>query len=116
RLVRAKRGKTAMHSDLENSNVIAQRLRDLPAELPPPLNWTEFQHRLKRKPTPMWRYAALAAGLAAFVAGVAMWSRIGPSRITAQPELPMLTLPDPQSLAQAKASERWLARLPAEPA
>jgi len=110
-----------MHSHLENSTAIAQRLRDLPAELPPPMEWTEFQRHMNRRPVSMWRYAALAAGLAAFVAGTAMWSRLGPIQYqtqtaTAQAELPMLALPDPKSLAQAKVSERWLARLPAEPA
>src|SRR5918994_1823235 len=71
----------------------------------------------RAKPDRTWQYTALAAGFAAFVAGLALWSRVtAPEHALniadAQSELPMLTLPDPQSLAQAEASERWLARLP----
>src|SRR5687768_89185 len=107
-----------MHSDLKSSSAIAQSLRDLPAELPPPLSWTQFQHRMNRKPVSAWRYAMLAAGLAALVAGVAVWSRVSPPRsvahivTTSQAELPMFTLPDPRSIEQSKASERWLTHLP----
>jgi hypothetical protein len=110
-----------MHSDVTDL-FIAERLRELPAELAPPLSYAEFQPHMatqRAKPYRTWQYTALAAGFAAFVAGLALWSRgTAPEHASnlanTQSELPMLTLPDPQSLAQAEASERWLARLPAE--
>ena len=111
-----------MHPHL--SDTMAERLRELPAELAPPLSWAELQLRMSTSaagPNRTWQYTALAAGIAAVVAGLALWSRvIAPGRVLAiaddKVELPMLALPDPQSLAQAEASERWLARLPAEQA
>lgn len=113
-----------MHSDLEHSPIVTQRLRELPAELAPPLSWEEFQPRMAERfaeSRSTWRYAALAAGIAAFVAGLAMWSRVSsPSRSTnaptAQSNIQVLSLPDQQTISQAQAAERWLARLPTEPA
>lgn len=113
-----------MHSDLENPALISERLRELPAELTPPLSWPQLQQRLIEGGATRlaaWRYAVLAAGLAAVVAGTALWSRmIPPDRQSevdgVQTQLPMLTMPDPQSVARAQASEVWLANLPAEPA
>src|SRR5215207_530308 len=109
-----------MHPNV--TNLIADRLRELPAELAPPLSWAEFQPHIAAqlvKPDRTWQYTALAAGFAAFVAGLALWSRVTTPEhalniADAQSELPMLTLPDPQALTQAEAAERWLARLPAE--
>jgi hypothetical protein len=113
-----------MRPNVVDSQGIAQRMQDLPAEAAPPLSWAEFQPRMvarRVKPALAWRYAALAAGIAALVAGLALWSRVPPPGrplifAGTPPELPMLTLPDSRSLVQAAASERWLARLPAEPA
>lgn len=113
-----------MHSDLEHPALVSERLRELPVELTPPLSWPQFQQRLivgggARMAT--WRYAVLAAGLAAVVAGTALWSRLIPPdrRLNAdggQAQLPMLTMPDSQSVERAEASQVWLANLPAEPA
>jgi hypothetical protein len=110
----------------------AQRLRELPCELPPPLAWDEFQTRSAARKAELERarhtrqvstrrYTALAAGLAVVVAGLAAWSRLSSPVAEAQieeaaQELPMLAQPDARFMAQAAASERWLSSQPAEPA
>jgi hypothetical protein len=115
-----------------NPRAAARRLRELPCELPPPLTWDEFQSRSAARKAGLERarlarqlsargYLALAASLAVVVAGVAAWSRLSSpvartSVDDAAQELPMLAQPNPRFLAQAAASERWLSRLPAEPA
>ncbi len=89
------------------------------------MSWDEFQRRAAAVPANRnawpWRRAALAAGVAGLIAGLAIWTRlehpINDNTMTSNDaELPMLALPDQRSLDQARASERWLAALPAEPA
>jgi hypothetical protein len=131
-----------MHSDLLETRLIGERMRRLPQECEPPMTWDEFQRaqeaaaareqaestRMKasssRSATPLrWQHLALAAGIAALVAGLAVWGRFswvnggGSSEAhVAQVETPVLIHPNMQYLIQAEASERWLARLPVEPA
>jgi hypothetical protein len=70
-----------MRPDLERvSDDIAQRLRDLPSELAPPFDWTEFRRRGRERAWPRrnavkWQHAAAAAGVTVFIAGMAMWGR-----------------------------------------
>jgi hypothetical protein len=118
-----------MQPDLEHSTLVADRLRELPVELAPPLAWDEFRLHLQDLPAQpnrttarqAWRYAALAAGVATLVAGLAIWSRMNPQANElelaghVQAELPDLSLPDFRIIKQAEASERWLASLPTEP-
>ena len=127
-----------MHSDLLETRLMGERMRRLPQECEPPMSWEEFQ-RVQAVPSdgteaaratrfgaaaPLrWQHLALAAGIAALVAGLAVWGRIswlgvgdGSHAHLAQVEAPMLVQPDRQYLVQAEASERWLARLPVEPA
>lgn len=99
------------------------RLRELPTETAPPYDWAEFQLRAREgaKPTVKWTHAAVAAGIAAVVAGVALWSRVQPVKQSVEigvmrADAPLVVAVDPQAAAQAEASERWLARLPVEPA
>jgi hypothetical protein len=72
---------------------------------------------------PRWSQVAIAASVCATVVALALWGRASLMHVddamlapTAEAELPMLAQPDKQSLAQAEMSERWLARLPVEPA
>lgn len=120
-----------MHSHLLETHAIGERLRRLPTELTPPLTWEELQRRAatiqSKRATSSWRYAAMAAGIAVAVAGLAIWGRIaqfgGEAQIqqtaaqgATQDQLPLLAMPDRKSMAQAEVSERWLSRLPVEPA
>ncbi len=70
-----------MRPDLDSvSEDIAQHLRELPSELPPPFDWTEFRRRERERQWPKrsvvkWQHAAAAAGVTALIAGMAMWGR-----------------------------------------
>lgn len=123
-----------MQRDLLEACAIGERMRRLPAEQVPPLSWEEFQGQIGTREAmgagaavtrgvPRWRYAALAAGIAVAVAGLAIWGRLSrggfaesAAPVVAEAQAPFPTLPDRQALAQAEISERWLARLPVEPA
>jgi hypothetical protein len=111
-----------MHSELERSSVIAERLRALPATLAPPLTWDEFEYQMQvraARSSRAWGYAALAAGVAALVVGLATWSRVtlpGGDLTLVDNNPSELLLLDPRTIEQAEASERWLTYLPAEPA
>ncbi len=127
-----------MQRDLLEACAIGERMRRLPAEQVPPLSWEEFQEQIGTRDAmgagaavtvtitrgvPRWRYAALAAGIAVAVAGLAIWGRLSrggfaesAAPVVAEAQVPFSTLPDRQALAQAEISERWLARLPVEPA
>lgn len=131
-----------MHSDLLETRLMGERMRRLPQECEPPMTWEEFQRAQaaaaerraagqlgasaahKSAPMPLrWQHLVLAAGIAGLVAGLAVWGRLswlGAGAISeshvAHYEPPVLVQPDRQYLVQAEASERWLARLPVEPA
>lgn len=135
-----------MHPHLLEAHAIGERLRRLPSECDPPVGWEEFRRRMEdRSPhaadtrdlssgdsrgpqisarfRSRWRQVALAAGMVIAVAGLAIWGRLslsttsaGAEHAAAQAELPMLAMPDKQAFTQAEVSERWLSRLPAEPA
>jgi hypothetical protein len=105
---------------------VPERLRDLPHELRPPFDWTEFRHRARHVAQPegravKWQHAAAAATLTMLVAGVALWSRFAQPDSTSDlprsvDSLPLVTVVDPPAAeARAEASRRWLARVPAEP-
>lgn len=120
-----------MHSDSLETRLMGERMRRLPQECEPPLKWEELQAiqaaPAERESAPMplrWQHLALAAGIAALVAGLAVWGRLSwldrgdgsAVHLAQQVEPPMLVQLDRKYLAQAEASERWLARLPVEPA
>ncbi len=73
-----------------------------------------------------WPLAAAAGGIVTVLAAVALWSRFGQAGeefalpaaavVERANPLPMFTVVDPMSAARARAAERWLSRLPAEPA
>jgi hypothetical protein len=107
---------------------VPERLRDLPNELRPPFDWTEFRNRARQVARPegravKWQHAAAAATLTMLVAGVALWSRFAQPESTsdlprsaAVDSLPHVTVVDPAAAeARAEASRRWLARVPAVP-
>jgi hypothetical protein len=118
-----------MHSDLDPKD-IASRLRELPTDRRPPFDYEEFQRRMREQPRPVravrWQHAAAAGGIVTVLAIFAVWSRFGQvdeehavpavSAVESANPLPMVTVVDPMSAARARAAERWLSRLPAEPA
>jgi hypothetical protein len=127
-----------MHSDLDPKNTpaetpaaeIAQRLRELPTDLRPPFDYEEFQRRVREQSRPhravKWQHAAAAGGIVTVLAVFAVWSRFGQldeefvvpavSAVERANPLPRFTVVDPMSAARARAAERWLSNLPAEPA
>lgn len=128
-----------MHSELDElskgegngcASSISQHLRRLPGDERPPYDWAEFRRRAQvgRRTSPVtWRHALLAAGLAAVVMSVALWSRLtGGDGLGEGRSVAALSNPEPgdtamtpqrqRILLQAEASGRWLASLPAEPA
>jgi hypothetical protein len=114
-----------MHPQPLDPSAMARRLREMPVELTPPMSWEEFQRRAEeapvKRPARPWRRAALAAGVAGLIASLAIWTRLEHpiegvlNASTENAELPMLAQPDLHYLQQSQASERYLARLPAEP-
>jgi hypothetical protein len=115
------------------SAAIAQRLRELPSELPPPFDWNELQRRTGPQVASRSARQAvlLAAGLASIVAVAALVSRfVGMRGEPAHHGLPAVTQNtfapatpadlrgrddghDSERLLQrAKAAERWLASEP----
>jgi hypothetical protein len=59
---------------------VRQRLRELPVERQAPYDWAEFRRRERERARPRrspvkWEHAALAAGITALIASVAMWGR-----------------------------------------
>jgi hypothetical protein len=127
-----------MHSDLDPrkpasneapSGDLAQRLRDLPTERRPPFDYQEFQRRVRERATPRyavkWQHAAAAGGIFAVLAALAVWSRfVQPeaglplsAASSSQASHPLAPAVDPMSAAaEARVAERWLSKLPAEPA
>lgn len=118
---------------------IAQRLRDLPAELPAPYDWAEFRRRSRdrfpaRRNLVKWPHAAAAAGLTAVVATLAMLGtgdigdsvtgREAPLAAETNVDAARSSAADPTRFAitgipnagQARATREWLAHQPAEPA
>jgi hypothetical protein len=117
---------------------IPRRLRELPPELPPPYDWTEFSRRSRdrspaRRNYIKWPHAAAAASLTAFIAAMAMLGTVDSRRgedKTAETSV-AATTPSESSSAMKAANEdsmslpsagdaqrsrEWLARQPAEPA
>jgi hypothetical protein len=127
-----------MHPDLDPKNTpaetpaadIVHRLRELPTDLRPPFDYEEFQRRAREQSRPQravkWQHAAAAGGIVTVLVAFAVWSRFGqvddelavPSltAVESSNPLPVFTVVDPMSVARAHAAERWLSRLPAEPA
>jgi hypothetical protein len=106
-----------MHFDLEDSRVvdlIAQKLRRLPAEGVPPMPWQEFKRRqlLRRERAHVEerRQFALVAGVTILMIGAFVsWRYLSPVINSAAP-------PGwDEAAARSVASERWLAAQPAEP-
>jgi hypothetical protein len=100
---------------------ISQQLRGLPAELPPPYDWAEFTRRSRNRfPSKgrlvKWPHAAAAAGLAVFVAGMALLGT-GDNASDSVDESPKTAATsDAPSAGQARETREWLSRQPAEPA
>lgn len=117
---------------------ISHQLRELPSELPPPYDWTEFNRRARdrspaRRNFIKWPHAAAAAGLTAVIAAMAMLGTMDSRRSEAEvAETPVESAAPSGSLGTIKAanddsmnlpspgdaqrSREWLARQPAEPA
>jgi hypothetical protein len=77
-----------MHNPIEQTNPRKQAcvdgLRRLPAELPPPYHWQEFQRRARLRSDAArgglrWGYVAAAAAVLLVVCAIAVWGRIGAS-------------------------------------
>jgi len=82
-----------MHDDLDrNTAAMAARLRQLPEEQTPPMNWQEFRRRSQAKRAPghflsrwlsamrfqaRWPHAAATAALLVVVVGLALLGRVG---------------------------------------
>ncbi|HEV7716379.1 MAG TPA: hypothetical protein VGO53_12335 [Steroidobacteraceae bacterium] len=97
----------------------------------PPCDWAEFRRRSQERAravstrrTVSWQHAAGAAGLTAFIAAMAMFGRSQPATPVPQPVRAQsavaaasaaATVARAVAIKQAQASQRWLARQPAEP-
>jgi hypothetical protein len=121
-----------MHFDLEQSggfSDIRQKLRDLPSESAPPIDWDEFKRRqvLKRARlrSAQRRQITQVASVAFVVLGaIAVWNRWPAPQTMWAPRatVPVAAIesrPAPrawdEAAARSAASERWLAALPEEP-
>jgi hypothetical protein len=108
---------------------IARKLRDLPNEITAPYDWTEFKVRSRQRhdraaivPESVdnrWRIAAIAAGFALIIAGLALWSRFDRAELALNPDFAM-SEPAQEPVADwdpsdVTAASRWLASSPAEP-
>jgi hypothetical protein len=105
-------------------------LKELPAELQPPCDWIEFRRRSRERVpaehvrhTVKWQHAAVAAGLTAFIAAMAMLGRsqahkpVQPDEAATHSSVAAAAATATAiAIAQAQASQRWLARQPSEPA
>jgi hypothetical protein len=111
---------------------IPRQLRELPAALPPPYDWAEFRRRGRnrfpaRRSLVKWPHAAAAAGLAVFVAGMAMLGTgdsetksIDVASMQVSSASTPFVLPPPANDpivadTQGQQTREWLARQPAEP-
>lgn len=119
-----------MHFDLEDSRVvdlIAQKLRRLPAEGVPPMPWQEFKRRQllrrERVHAEERRQFALVAGVTILMIGAFVsWRYLSPVINSAAGDVVAMTPPRAvakpgwdEAAARSVASERWLAAQPAEP-
>jgi hypothetical protein len=115
-----------MYPDIERrQHRMAERLRTLPAEAPPPYEWAEFQRRAqygrtREHSSGALPYVAAAALLLIAVGSVALighrhggraplLARVASVHSRGMPE--SVPVPD----ARTQATERWLASLPSEP-
>jgi hypothetical protein len=104
---------------------IGQQLRDLPG-VAAPYDWAEFQRRSRDRSLPKrqlitWPYAAAAAGLAAFVAAMALLGTSDRTHVARHdPQAAATVAPDntqdTDAMEQARQAREWLAAHPAEPA
>lgn len=132
---------TTDHRDL-STEALGQRLRGLPDQAAAPYGWTEFKLRRDRRRIQQGatshvdnrrRIAAIAAGFALFVAGLAVWSRFDRSASRDLPHGGEISPPmamDEEALESAAnhaaldaapvyrvtTSSQWLASHPTEPA
>ena len=125
-MVRAQRGQTDMHNDLEQHQAVVRHLRSLPQEIRQPYDWAEFRHRARERTDAAAReavnnrkFVALAAVLVLVAIGVAAWVRLSPlhslsAKGEALPESESQLLADNVD-ERADLAERWLAALPSEP-
>lgn len=116
-----------MHTDLKQQiDAIGSRLRHLPDELEPPMDWRTFKARSQtrhaaRPVTPKRMYAAIAAVLVVGVCGVLVTEQWRlPARPADPTRKPLAATGRPQtrgitSADQSRQIESWLASLPEEP-
>lgn len=122
----------------DDANAIRQRLRDLPAELPPPTDWAGFRRRGRERAwqkhtvassAVKWQHAVAAAALTALIAAMAVLGRSerpesravdARQEAAARAQVSRLAAgqaaPAQRAAARARAAQRWLDRQPAEPA
>jgi hypothetical protein len=102
---------------------VARRLRDLPTECAPPFAWKELERRRTTEPTSRGGGASMAAAIVLLIAVLGLVARSASDR---QPSFSREVNAAFDAAASqrytnwyyadgAKASERWLASLPAEP-
>jgi hypothetical protein len=109
-----------MHTNVDQQTAaLAARLRQLPAELPPPYGWLEFKRRSSPAIRPAraamsWRHAAVAAGVVVVIAAVAVRSRINVS--APQTASVRLSIGDPRSLGRSVGEGTLDATAPLPPA
>ncbi len=95
----------------ERSEAVAERLRALPRELPPPLAWATLRERMARRKPPIARPLVwLPAALAAALLLVALLLGRG-TRAPSRPQGSVLAAGAAPQISVSPA-ERWLAELP----
>ena len=105
-----------MHPDLEPRPAFGRRLRELPEPAAPPYGYREFERRSRERPSrALPGSGAVAVGAVLSLGILALWIRLGgfaPNAPSVRPE------PDRarQLAAHGSDMQRWLERLPGEPA
>jgi hypothetical protein len=106
-----------MHPDIDPSfeRFLGKELRALPAESPPPYDWTEFRKRARaQQRIRLGSRVAVAASCTTLLVSLALlahwlWSREAPGEIAAQASW---QAPPRDATNRIEASQRWLASLP----
>lgn len=104
-----------MHPDLEPRPAFGRRLRELPEPAAPPYGYREFERRSRERPRALTGSGAVAVSAVLSLGILALWIRLGGSA----PNVPSLRAePDEaqQLAAHGSDMQRWLERLPDEPA